>query len=270
MSLKIRMRDMYENSTTNYLDMFFEADNLIDLLANVYNVKLIMDKDEEVLNEIIALEEEIKVKKAEIEENKLRLVELKTKAENKKYAMETKMKEQERLLSQLYKEEQSYFNKLTNLEDEQAEIEALINGTASGSQVYDGGKFLWPVPGRSYISSSYVNRINPISGKKEFHSGIDIPAPTGSKIVATAAGTVSVAGWVNGYGYTVIIDHGSGYSSLYGHNSGLTVKAGQKVYKGQQIAKAGSTGYSSGPHSHFEIRKNGKHTNPLPLLGKIG
>ena len=140
-------------------------------------------------------------------------------------------------------------------------------GAAMGQVTYTGGQFSWPVPGHSYISSCYGNRSRPIGSGTEFHTGYDIPAPTGSNITAAAGGTVITAGYVNGFGYTVMINHGGGLVTLYGHNSRLNVSVGDQVSKGQVIAKCGSTGNSTGPHCHFEVRKNGKHTSPAPYLG---
>ncbi|MDD3570484.1 MAG: M23 family metallopeptidase [Lachnospiraceae bacterium] len=101
----------------------------------------------------------------------------------------------------------------------------------------------------------------------EFHTGYDIPAPYGSNIVAAEAGTVITASYVRGYGYTVIINHGNGLTTLYGHNSSLVVSVGQTVTRGQVIAKAGSTGNSTGNHCHFEVRVNGSHVSPKGYLG---
>ncbi|OOB79189.1 MAG: hypothetical protein BEN18_04635 [Epulopiscium sp. Nuni2H_MBin001] len=138
---------------------------------------------------------------------------------------------------------------------------AALGYTSSSSNI-----FSWPVPGQYYISSQYNSRSNPISGLTEFHQGIDIPAPYGTTVVAAAAGKVITAGWVNGYGYTVMIDHGSGLVTLYAHNSSLNVSVGQLVAQGQNIAGVGSTGYSTGNHCHFEVRLNGEHTNPWYFL----
>jgi len=112
------------------------------------------------------------------------------------------------------------------------------------------------------LSDTYRSRYNPVNGRREFHKGIDIPAPYGTTIVAAQSGTVISAGWMGSYGYAVIIDHGNGVSTLYGHNSRVLVRSGQHVSKGQAIARAGSTGNSTGPHCHFEVRINGSAVNP--------
>ncbi|WP_339060460.1 M23 family metallopeptidase [Tepidibacillus marianensis] len=133
---------------------------------------------------------------------------------------------------------------------------------------YNGGQFAWPVPGHSRISSDYGWRIHPIYHTRKFHAGIDIPAPQGSTIVAADDGVVILTSYVNGYGNTVMIDHGSGIQTMYPHirNGGIKVSVGQKVTKGQKIAEIGSTGNSTGPHTHFEVRKNGTAVNPWTYL----
>lgn len=128
--------------------------------------------------------------------------------------------------------------------------------TGSGAQKGSLGiAFGWPVRGR--ITSGFGSRWGSI------HTGIDIAVPSGTPVKASRGGTVTSAGWMNGYGYAVIIDHGDGYSTLYGHNSKLLVSVGEHVDAGQVIARSGSTGHSTGPHVHFEIRRSGKPINPL-------
>jgi murein DD-endopeptidase MepM/ murein hydrolase activator NlpD len=118
------------------------------------------------------------------------------------------------------------------------------------------------MPARGRVTSAFGYRTHPITRRRTFHEGIDIAAPVGTPVYATASGKVIFSGWKDGYGRTIIIDHGYGYKTLYGHNYKLLVKSGQKVTKGQQIAKMGSSGSSTGPHVHYEVWVNGVKTNP--------
>lgn len=123
---------------------------------------------------------------------------------------------------------------------------------------------VWPVQG--WLSSTFGYRVSPFSGRQTFHDGIDIAARYGSSVVATAKGTVVYAGFKAGYGQLVTIDHGYGYITRYGHNSSVAVKVGDKVEKGQIIAKVGSTGQSTGPHVHYEVLVGGIPVNPLKFI----
>lgn len=131
---------------------------------------------------------------------------------------------------------------------------------------YTGGVMYWPVPGYSRISSYYGYRIHPIFKKRQLHTGIDIPANRGQTVIAAKEGTVVFSGTKGGYGSTVIVNHGGEISTLYAHNSRLLVKRGDVVEKGQAIARVGNTGNSTGPHLHFEVRKNNVAVDPLPWL----
>ncbi len=126
--------------------------------------------------------------------------------------------------------------------------------------VATGGRFIMPVGGR--ISSEFGYRVHPISGARRLHAGMDIAAGSGTPIGAAGAGTVIFAGWRGGYGNCIIIDHGGGIATLYGHQSSLAASVGQSVSAGQVIGYVGSTGYSTGPHLHWEVRVNGSPTNP--------
>ena len=140
------------------------------------------------------------------------------------------------------------------------------NSGGNNNPPSNSSSMAWPVPSSRRISSSYGYRIHPISGVNQLHTGIDIAAPSGTPIVAANGGTVLFAGWQGGYGYTVIIDHGGGIVTLYAHCSSLHVSGGQVVSRGQTIASMGSTGNSTGPHLHFEVRKNSNYVNPLPYI----
>ena len=123
---------------------------------------------------------------------------------------------------------------------------------------------IWPVAGA--VTSGFGWRLSPIEGSHEWHQGIDIAAETGTPVVSAANGHVLQSGWTEGYGYIVQIDHGSGLTTVYGHNSAVTVRPGEKVRMGQVIAYAGSTGRSTGPHLHYEVRLSNTAVDPWPYL----
>ena len=127
---------------------------------------------------------------------------------------------------------------------------------------------IWPVPGYTSITSEYGMRVHPITGAFKLHTGVDIGAPMGTSFVAAANGIVSKATFNPAYGNMVIIDHGGGVQTLYAHGNEILVQVGQTVSTGTEVLKVGSTGYSTGPHAHFEIRINGQTINPLDYLLK--
>ena len=142
-------------------------------------------------------------------------------------------------------------------------IALLANGIDSN---YIGGTLAWPVPGYTKITSEYAMRVHPITGVYKLHTGVDISAPMGANFIAANDGIVVKAEMNSAYGNMVIIDHGGGISTLYAHGSEILVTVGQSVKRGDAILKVGSTGYSTGPHAHFEVRINGVTTNPLPYI----
>ncbi|MEW6662007.1 MAG: M23 family metallopeptidase [Bacillota bacterium] len=146
---------------------------------------------------------------------------------------------------------------INNLEKLQQEVTARL-------QFLEALPNHWPLAGK--LSSRFGYRRSPFGNAREFHDGIDIANQRGTVLTAAGAGKVVFTGWKTGYGLTVIIDHGYGYSTLYGHNSSVMVKVGQTVKKGTPIGKVGSTGRSTGPHLHFTILKNGKPIDPLKVL----
>lgn len=276
---KARMVQMYKNQKIGYMQVVFSSNSFWDAINRVEYVKRISQKDNNILDEYQFQIQTIEEQKAIIEEEKNEL-DLLQKAEiAKNDELEQARGEKQAAMAELAKEESNLQSEIESLEaisadlkkeiqrlEEEARKQAASSGGNKIPSQYVGGTFMWPVPGYYRISSDYVNRTSPIFGTAEFHTGIDIPANYGEDVVAAADGVVITSGWVRGYGNTVMISHGSGLVTLYGHNSSLVISNGASVKKGQVIAKIGSTGYSTGNHCHFEVRLNGDHTSPWPYL----
>ena len=263
-------RVMYENRTTSYLEVLFGAESFSDFLNRLEMIRSVMNYDREILDEMVAKKEAIAALKEELENKKAEQESSQALLANKKEQLAVSKETKEALLGDLREDEKAAQQEVEASEEEvesvRRQINSLLAQDTSGITYTGNGKLGWPVPGRYGISSYYGYRIHPISGVKKFHSGIDIPAPTGTSIVAAEDGVVIFAGWRGGYGNAVIINHGSGITTLYGHNSSITVSVGQKVSRGQTIAKAGSTGNSTGPHCHFEVQVGGNRQNPLSYV----
>lgn len=177
--------------------------------------------------------------------------------------------EQQQLVGRLSTDRQAIDAAETQLEKDSQNLEILIrqrlgNQTPIPNRYQGGGRF--QRPSVASISSPYGWRIHPITRRRRLHTGIDFAGNYGSSITAAEAGNIIFAGWYGGYGNTVIVDHGKGITTLYGHTSRIVVKEGQNVERGQAIAAVGSTGFSTGPHLHFEVRENGRPVDPRPYL----
>lgn len=271
---KERLTQMYKNQKINYLQILFSSTDFWDAINRAEYVRRISKKDNQILEQYQEQVDIIDAKKQKVESEKSELDTLYDIEMTKNESMEEIRNEKMTFIEALSKQEDEIKLEISNLEAAANALASEINELtrkleAQGIHVpayYTGGQFLWPVPGYSNISSDYIGRTSPISGKSEFHTGIDIPAPYGENVLAAADGIVITSGWVNGFGNTIMINHGGGLVTLYGHNSSVVVPVGTSVKKGDVIAKIGSTGYSTGNHCHFEVRVNGSHTSPWPYL----
>lgn len=269
--LKKRMKIMYESGTTSYLEMIFSAKGLSDLFTRLSIIESIVKHDNKIIEEYQMQIDQIAAAKEVIETEKNEQVEAKEILEGKRSQIKAKQQEQQKLIDALSKDINELKKQEAEMEAAERQIQAQINaalGTSSQkSLTYSGnGKFILPIASYTRISSPYGYRIHPITGTRKLHSGIDYAAPAGTAIYAAEDGIVLTSGWINGYGYTVTVNHGSGYVTLYAHCSTLIAKAGQKVTKGQTIARVGSTGNSTGNHLHFEVKVNGTAQNPANFL----
>lgn len=272
--LKERISFMYEYGSFGYAEVLFESEDISDFFKRVEYVNAIIDHDKHLLDELEETQKEIDQKVQEISQKKSDIESLQAQQKAKTQELEAKEEDKQKALDAVNADIEAQQDVLFSLDEENEEIEQLIkdaqkNDSSDGGTnfTYDGGTLGWPAPDYTRMSSDYEQRINPVTGENKWHAGIDLATPYGSRVCAAEDGEVIYAGYMNGYGNTVIIDHGDGLSTLYGHNSSLKVSVGDEVARGDVIAAAGSTGNSTGNHCHFEVRINGEHTDPKPYLG---
>ena len=263
-SLNIRLRTMYKDGNLGIIQVLLGSVDIQDFMNNFKLIKELHKSDVTVLKELKQNREKVKQKKEELNVLATNMKSQESKQQRKQKALESDKSEVAAAKAKVEAENEALYADIDKLEAESSRLQAEIASLSDSGKKYTGnGVFTWPFPGYSRVSSEYGSRIHPVTGKKKFHSGLDLAGPSGSPIVAAESGTVISAGWNSGgYGNMVIIDHGGGLSTLYGHNSSLSVSVGQSVKRGQTIALCGSTGLSTGPHLHFEVRKNGGTVNP--------
>ncbi len=268
-NLNARLRNMYKNGSVGFIDVLMDSGSFSEFLNNLSLVEKVYTSDQDVLEELQKAYDEIDAKKKEIETLQADLSESKATMEEQKSSLEADKASVEKKKSEIAADSAETQRELDKLEaDAQALTSSIRNsGSSSSSSKYNGGIMAWPVPSCHTVSSGYGGRIHPTTGKYKFHGGLDIPGSYGSAIVAANSGKVIWAGnRGDSYGNYVIIDHGGGVSTLYGHSSKVLVRTGQSVSRGQRIANVGSTGRSTGPHCHFEVRINGSRVNPNPYV----
>ena len=291
---KARIRAMEENGTISYWSVLFKATSFSDLLSRIDSIHEVAEADQRMLEELDAIAQEIEADRQSLEDEMAAQEEAKA-----------ALAEQEATLQAQRSEADAYLIELAaaydNLTDEylanEAEEEALrkeimeaqaayeaalsaeeaerlaqqnqnnVAGSGSTSNVTPSTSgFISPLPGGAYVTCAYGWRIHPIWGDERFHSGVDLGASQGTPIYAIAAGTVTTATYGDANGYYVSISHGNGYGSVYCHMTNYTVSVGDSVSQGQVIGYVGSTGWSTGPHLHFEIHVNGSTVNPMDYI----
>lgn len=262
-AMKLRLRTMYEDNNTTYINLLFSGESLTDVLSYIEIIKQMTEHDNNMHGELEKTRKGIEEKKKTLEEEKGVLDQRRAELQTQQDALKSEKANLDSMASKLNSKESELLNKIKQIEEEELAIQRSIiaNGSHSAISKYTGGKLGYPTP-TTTVSSPYGYRIHPIYGTRKLHTGTDFPVATGTPIYAAADGRVITSSYYGGYGNCVIIDHGGGMTTLYAHNSSLLVSVGQSVKRGQQIAKAGSTGNSTGPHCHFEVRINGATTNP--------
>lgn len=262
-----RVRYMEEQGEVSYWSILFSSKDFADLLDNAMMVEEIMDYDNQVMDQLIALREQIEEDKAELESARQAQQAAKEEQEAAQANLKSQEAEVSALIDQLAAQEDQ-------LEAEEAKLQAAANAAdaeiaaaerelaAQINNVVSESGFMWPLPGYYNLSSLFAGRIHPITGKPQHHTGIDIPAPSGTDILAAKSGVVTTSTYNNSYGNYVVVSHSDGTSTLYAHMSRRGVSKGEVVTQGQYIGDVGTTGSSTGNHLHLEVRVNGSRVDP--------
>ncbi len=276
---KKRLRSMYMSGGNSYASVLSGSTDFYDLLTRMELVERVAEHDDKMIDDLNKMLDSLEETKAQVEEKKVEAEDVKAEYEVQKAELNSAYEQSSSQQQKLEREYQEYLKNKAALDKEAEEAEAAIRAEIARLATLGGnfnGQFLWPVPGYTYISSYYGSRWG------TFHKGIDIAGGSiaGKPAVAAASGRVIVAsqtcshhyakwsscGCGGGYGNYVMIDHGNGYVTLYGHFKSVAVQAGQNIAMGETVGYIGTSGYSTGYHLHFEIRKNGSHTDPMQYL----
>lgn len=268
-------RNMQKINAQGWWSFLFESESLSEFWVRSHQIKQILENDLATIEELNIVHREyqtkvneLEAKKSDVNKKKTELEATQKKLQSNEAQIKKNLDDKQRALAKIEQEKAEYDKALREMEKASEQLGEAIRQLQEKTLEEDGVKkaikMIWPVSGR--ISSDFGWRFHPVLKENRMHTGLDIAAASGVDTKAAADGTVILAGWVSGYGLTTVISHGNNITTLYGHSSKLLTQAGDKVKQGQVIAKVGSTGMSTGPHLHFEIRNNGDPVNPWAWL----
>jgi murein DD-endopeptidase MepM/ murein hydrolase activator NlpD len=264
-----RIRQIYQGQRLRILEVLLKTPSLTDFLDTLYYQKLLVAQDRNLLESLSQESKNIEEYKDKLANQKIKIASVVNDIEKQKMQIAREHSVQSGLVRRLRTERGTFEQAERQLERESqqliSDINRLTGRTVSGGYSLPGtGVFAYPLRGR--LTSPFGMRRHPMFKVVSFHSGVDLAAPLGTPIKASDSGKVIFTGWYGGYGKVVIVDHGKDFSTLYAHLGSTATSAGKTVSQGQVIGYEGRTGYSTGPHLHFEVRKSGRPQNPLNYL----
>lgn len=275
-ALQNRVNAIYRNGDISYWDVLFRSENVQDFISGFIFLTKIVEEDQKIIdsiqeNKVLAEE---KLHELEVTRNEIVALQVEKEAEEAEYAKQAEAKLA--LLDTLESEQAALEKEIDEMEAQSGSIASEINSyyaslsASDPGYTYTGnGIFTWPLSTGGTLTSNYGYRIHPISGVRKMHTGIDLAAPAGTPILAAESGTVSLVRKLGtGYGWYVVVSHGSNISTLYAHMSSIIVSEGQAVSRGQKLGGVGTTGSSTGNHLHFEVRVNGSHVSPWGYISR--
>ena len=263
--LRGRLRDVYKYGRTGYAEVLFGASDFGEFVTRWHFVTAIVQADGRLMADYEADVEERRILQASLRREHAQLESITTQTRSRRQEILQQEQTKRAVLTRLQRERAAYEQMVRELEENSKELEVLILRTQTRSIPQPGLRgglraFIWPA--RGAFTSGFGLRRHPIFRIRRMHTGVDIAAPRGAPVQAAADGRVIYTGWFGGYGKIVILDHGGGVSTLYAHLSQILTEEGRAVRQGQVIGRVGSTGYSTGPHVHFEVRVNGRPIDP--------
>lgn len=274
--LRERLVTVYEEGELSYLDALLSSKSLSEMLSRYYIMQEMAEYDNQLIDKVAKQKQTIENSKKKLENETAQVKILKSKAEQNEIILRNTKTMHEGYVKQLSDEEKKLNDEINEYRVEYARVQAKLyeisNDTVDVDIQYTGGKMLWPVAiSNTTLTSYYGTRVYPLAGSTavtDFHLGIDIAAPSGSPVIAALDGVVTYAGWLGSYGNCVMIYHGDGITTVYGHGQKVLTQRGTELKQGDIIMEVGSTGNSTGPHCHFEVRVNGQTTDPLKYVNK--
>lgn len=268
---KLRLRNLWKYRQMDNVALLLTASDLSAFIQRLQFLEYVTIQDARLIQDLLRQRQQIARLQRQHVQRQQEIAAISKSIAQQKEQLAVHQTVQSGYVEQLRQHRWMVEREVRRMEEASREIERLIRRLTWSWRTryrprYGGGRLLWPLPGHLDISSTFGWRNHPLFGVRMYHAGIDIPAEASTPIHAAHNGEVLFSGWYGGYGKVVIIDHGGGIATLYGHTSSYWVEAGQKVKKGQAIAAVGSTGFSTGPHLHFEVRRDGTPVDPLPWL----
>mgnify|MGYP000687606646 FL=1 len=265
--LRSRLRYMVEHGTTSSLSILLSSDSFSDFLNRYEIIRQISLRDENLFEQLKAIRDKVLTEKQELEDTKKEAEDTKLQMETNKAELEAQMEAKRKQMDSIQLAQKNVKDAYTAMIETEDELMAQYKKAAAeyaAQSTYVGGTFMWPLPaGNNVVTCKYGMRTHPITGKRKLHTGVDLRASTGTKVYAANKGTVTTSGYSSAWGNYIIISHGGGITTLYAHMSKRSVSKDDKVKQGDIIGYSGNTGYSTAPHLHFEISKNGATYNPL-------
>lgn len=265
--LRSRLRYMVEHGTSSSLSILLSSDSFSDFLNRYEIIRQISLRDEALFEKLKAIRDKVRTEKQELEDTRQEAEDTRAQMEQNKQELEAQLAAKQKQLANLQVAQQNVkdaYAQMIETEDELMEQYKKAAAEYAAQSTYVGGTFMWPLPaGNNVVTCIYGYRNHPVTGKYSLHTGVDLRASTGTKVYAANKGSVTTSGYSSAWGNYIIISHGGGITTLYAHLSKRSVSKGDTVKQGDIIGYSGNTGYSTAPHLHFEISKNGKTYNPL-------